>query len=170
MDTNTTTPQAWIEKAWRDAANAPPPPDLGIVSRFDASAPRVRLPFYGCSIPAGFPSPADDHLRQVLSLDEHCIRRPAATFLAEVTGDSMRDANIHAGDVVVIDRSITPSHGKIVVAVLDGGHTIKRLWMKNGRVFLVPSNRAFQPIEITEGQELQIWGVVAWILHNGQAA
>ena len=168
MTTPPSSPESRIEAAWRNAMDLPPPEGLGHVCRADDNAKRIRLPLYGCSVPAGFPSPADDHLRQVLSLDEHCIRRPAATFMAEVKGSSMVDANIHDGDVVIIDRSISPRHGHIVVAVLDGGLTVKRLALRHGRTYLEPANPRYQPIEIHDGQELQIWGVVVWTLHNSQ--
>ncbi len=118
------------------------------------------LPLFSNSVAAGFPSPADDHLEGRLDLNEHLIKHPTATFFLRVSGDSMIGAGIHDNDILVIDRSVEPHHGKIVIAVVDGEFTVKRLIRKNGRVLLMPENEAYAPIEITDEHDLLIWGVV----------
>ncbi len=126
-----------------------------------------QLPLYSSKVPAGFPSPADDHIDKKLDLNEHLIKHPAATFFVTVTGHSMIDAGIHENDILIVDRSITPTHGKIVVAALDGQLTVKRLHQsKNGKLYLMPENSKFQPIEIKEENEIYIWGIVTNVIHS----
>jgi DNA polymerase V len=125
-----------------------------------------RLPYFPQGIPAGFPSPADDHLQKALNLHEHLIKHPAATFFAHVDGDSMIEANLHDGDLLVIDRAETPRHKHIVVAVINGEFTVKRLYKRNGQVKLVPENKAYPTIDVTEGMDVEIWGVVIWTIHK----
>src|SRR5215467_16125779 len=96
------------------------------------------IPYFPQGIPAGFPSPADDHLQKALDLHEHLIKHPAATFFAHVQGDSMQDANLHDGDLLIIDRAETPRHRSIVVAVVNGEFTVKRLHKRNGEIRLMP--------------------------------
>ena len=117
-------------------------------------------------ISAGFPSPADDYIETALDLNTYLIRNPAATFMVRVSGDSMTGAGISDGDVLVVDRSEQPAHGKIVVAVLDGELTVKRLVMKGGRTQLAPENPRYQPITVAEGQDLHVWGVVSGVVRK----
>jgi DNA polymerase V len=126
----------------------------------------LALPFYLHRIPAGFPSPADDYLESGLDLNGLLVRNPAATFMVRVSGDSMIDVGIHDGDILVVDRSETAAHGKIVVAALDGEMTVKRLHLKGGRCRLVPENKAFQPIQVGTEQDLQVWGVVVGVVRR----
>jgi len=128
----------------------------------------LKLPLVSASVEAGFPSPADDHLERGIDLNEELIRNPAATFLVRVKGDSMRDAGIHAGDVLIVDKSLTPIDRKIVVAMIDGNFTVKRFRKRGGQVFLEAENPEFAPIEVTEGQELSIFGVVSYIIHQAR--
>ena len=128
----------------------------------------LRLPLVSASVEAGFPSPADDHLERGIDLNEELIRNPAATFLVRVKGDSMRDAGIHAGDVLIVDKSLTPTDRKIVVAMIDGNFTVKRFRKCGVQVFLEAENPDFPPIEVTEGQELSIFGVVSYIIHQAR--
>jgi len=120
----------------------------------------LRLPLVSSNVEAGFPSPADDHLERRIDLNEELVSNPAATFFVRAKGESMRDAGINDGALLVIDRSITPRDGHIVVAMLDGQFTLKTLRKRNGRVFLEAHNPAFSSIEIEGEQELVIWGVV----------
>jgi DNA polymerase V len=129
---------------------------------------RLRIPLVSAKVQAGFPSPADDHMERSLDLNEHLVRNPAATFFVRVQGESMRDAGIRGGDILVVDRSLTPADRQIVVAMLDGDFTVKRLQRKHGRVFLEAGNGSFPPIEISESQELVIWGVVTYIIHQAK--
>lgn len=119
-----------------------------------------QIPFFQHSVQAGFPSPADDYLRSVVSLDEELILHPAATFLVRVVGESMRDANISEGDVLIVDKALDPRHGDVVIAALDGELTVKRLSRRGGRIRLLPANPQYPVIEISPEQELVIWGVV----------
>jgi DNA polymerase V len=118
------------------------------------------LPFFLARVPAGFPSPADDYLEGELDLNDLLIANPAATFYVRLAGDSMIKAGLLDGDILLVDRSLKARHRHIVVAVLNGELTVKRLFMRAGRVELQPENPAYQPIVIEEGNELTIWGVV----------
>jgi DNA polymerase V len=124
------------------------------------------LPFVLAPIHAGFPSPADEYAEQVLDLSELVIQHKEATFFASVKGNSMHDAGIYEGDILVIDRAVPAAHGSIVVAMLQGEFTIKRLSMQGGDVYLLPANPAFQPIKVTEQMEFQVWGVVTYCVHR----
>ena len=125
-----------------------------------------ELPLYSCKISAGFPSPADDHLEKSLDLNSHLIKHPAATFLVRVSGDSMINAGINDNDILIVDRSLKPSHGKIVIAVVDGQMTVKRLYKRSGKLILMPENKNFKPIEITGSMSIEIWGVVVTAIHS----
>ena len=128
----------------------------------------LKLPLVSASVEAGFPSPADDHLERGIDLNEELIRNPAATFLVRVKGESMRDAGIHTGDTLIVDKSVTPADRQIVVAMIDGEFTVKRFRKVNGRVFLEAANDSFSPIEVGENQELTIWGAVTYIIHQAR--
>jgi DNA polymerase V len=125
-----------------------------------------RLKLYSSRIPAGFPSPADDFLEKELDLNELLVRNPAATFLVRVRGESMKNAGIFDGDIIVVDRTVEPDDGKVVLGVLNGEFTVKRIDKKNGRLFLMPENPKFDPIEINEAMEFHVWGVVTYCLHR----
>ena len=127
---------------------------------------RYALPIFLGRLPAGFPSPADDYLEGKLDLNRHLIKHPAATFFVRVTGDSMIGAGIHSGDLLVVDRSLEPTDRNVVVAVLDGELTVKRLFKQNGVLRLLPENLNYQPIEITAQQTIEIWGVVTSVIHS----
>jgi len=126
---------------------------------------RYALPIFLGRLPAGFPSPADDYLEGNLDLNRHLIKHPAATFFVRVTGDSMIGAGIHSGDLLVVDRSLEPADKNVVVAVLDGELTVKRLFAQNGVLRLLPENLNYQPIEIAPQQTIEIWGVVTSVIH-----
>lgn len=120
----------------------------------------LLLPVAGVPVRAGFPSPADDYLDDAISLDGYLISDPAATFLVRVRGDSMRGAGIDEGDLLVVDKGLTANHGDIVIAVVDGEFTVKRLHNLRGRCALISENPAYAPITLHSGQELLVWGVV----------
>jgi DNA polymerase V len=124
-----------------------------------------KIPYYGSKVQAGFPSPADDYIEGHLDLNEHLIKHPAATFFVRVTGNSMIDAGIQENDILIIDRSIKPSHGKVVVVAVDGQLTVKRLHIKDDKLTLMPENPSFEPIEINENNDICIWGVVTNVIH-----
>ena len=125
-----------------------------------------KLNLYSSQIPAGFPSPAEDFLEKRLDLNDFLIKNKAATFLIRVQGDSMINAGIHSGDILIIDRSLEASEGKIVLGVLNGEFTVKRVLKKDGKLFLMPENDAYQPIEVTEEMDFNIWGVVTHSIHK----
>ena len=128
----------------------------------------LKLPLVSASVEAGFPSPADDHMERGIDLNEELIRNPAATFLIRVQGESMRDAGIHSGDTLIVDKSVTPADRQIVVAMIDGEFTVKRFRKVNGKIFLEAANDSFSPIEVGENQELTIWGAVTYIIHQAR--
>lgn len=125
-----------------------------------------KLPFYENPISAGFPSPAQDDMEEKLDLNELLIKRPAATFFLKVSGSSMIKAGIHDNDILVVDRSLEPVHGKIVIASINGELTVKRLYINAGKVKLVAENDAYRPIDITADMDMRIWGVVTSVIHS----
>lgn len=125
-----------------------------------------RLPFYQHTISAGFPSPADDAIEEMLDLNELLIKRPSATFFLKVSGSSMIKAGIHHNDILIVDRSIEPSHGKIVIASVNGELTVKRLQKEGNKLRLVAENDEYPPIDITEEMELYFWGTVTNVIHS----
>lgn len=125
-----------------------------------SDAPALALPLAAGRVSAGFPSPAADYAEKRLDINDYLIRSPVSTFFFEVQGDSMEGARIFDGDVLVVDRSITALHGHIVVAFVDGERLVKRLHRRGGRVALLAENPAYAPLEVREGMELLIWGVV----------
>lgn len=125
-----------------------------------------KLPFYTHAISAGFPSPADDDMGETLDLNELLIKHPSATFFLKVSGTSMINAGIHDGDILIVDRSIEPSDGKIVIASVNGELTVKRLSAKGKKFKLVAENEMYAPIDITEDMELRFWGVVTNVIHS----
>lgn len=123
-------------------------------------------PLYSSHVQAGFPSPADDYIEAQLDLNEHLIKHPAATFFVKADGQSMIGASIQSGDLLVVDRSITPVNGKIVIAAINGELTVKTLSLQHGKVQLLPANPDFSPIDITAESDLVIWGVVTHVIHT----
>jgi len=123
-------------------------------------------PLFLAGVPAGFPSPADDYIEKHLDLNEHLVKHPSATFFVRVTGNSMTDAGIRNGDILIVDRSLSPSSGRVVIAVLDGELTVKRLVKRNGVVKLASESDGHPDIEIPEDADLQVWGVVTYAIHG----
>lgn len=125
-----------------------------------SGAPRLALPLDAVKISAGFPSPAADYEEKRLDINEYLVRNPVSTFFFAVQGDSMEGAEIFDGDILVVDKSVRPAHGHIVVAFVDGERLVKRLYRRAGRVALVAENPHYPTLEIREGQQLDVWGVV----------
>jgi DNA polymerase V len=115
-------------------------------------------------ISAGFPSPADDFKELRISIDQEVVRNEEATFYARVSGESMQGAGLDDGDLLVIDRSLEPADNKIAICFIDGEFTVKRLKVTKNEVLLIPENPKYQPIKITEENELIIWGVVTYVV------
>ncbi len=126
----------------------------------------LSLPLYLSAVSAGFPSPADDFLDRPLDLNEHLIRNPAATFFVRVSGDSMLGAGIHNGDILIVDRSLDPTPGRIVIAAVDGELTVKRLVQEGERWLLVAENDGYPAIALDEVGDSLIWGVVRHVIHS----
>ncbi|MBO4334695.1 MAG: translesion error-prone DNA polymerase V autoproteolytic subunit [Desulfovibrio sp.] len=117
-------------------------------------------------VQAGFPSPAEDYMEGPLDLHEHLVRHKSATFFLRASGQSMINAGIFNGDLLVVDRIMPATHNKVVIAALDGELTVKRLVRRNGRVLLVPENPDYPEIDITEHEYVHIWGVVTYVIHK----
>ena len=125
----------------------------------------IALPLFLTRISAGFPSPAEDYLDRKLDLNEHLVKHPAATFFVKVDGESMIKAGINHGDILIVDRSLEPADKKIVIAGIRGELTVKRIRRLQGRLYLMPENENFAPLEVSEDCELEIWGVVTSVIH-----
>ncbi|THJ36170.1 translesion error-prone DNA polymerase V autoproteolytic subunit [Lampropedia aestuarii] len=119
----------------------------------------LPLPMFS-SVPAGFPSPADDFLHKHIDIGAELVKHPQATYLLRIAGTSMRDAGIFDGDIVVIDKAVEPKHGHIVIAVVDGEFTCKQLFRKGSLTKLLPANPDYPEIIFSDGQTLEVWGVV----------
>ena len=115
-------------------------------------------------ISAGFPSPADDFKEIRISLDKELVKNKEATFYARVCGDSMSGAGIDDGDLLVIDKSLSPGSGKIAVCYIDGDFTVKRIVKENGKFYLKAENKKYKPIELRQENKLIIWGVVEYVI------
>lgn len=125
-------------------------------------------PLFLTPVMAGFPSPADDFVEKNLDLNEFLIKNKAATFFVRVKGDSMKEANISNGDILIVDRSIEPKDKKIIIAKLFEEFTVKRLRIINDKLFLESQNPKFQLIEIKEDMDFEIFGVVTYIIHQAK--
>jgi DNA polymerase V len=126
---------------------------------------RFRLPLYLNPVAAGFPAPTEDYIDENIDLNRHLVKHPDTTFLVRVVGESMKDAGIHPNDMLIVDRSIEVTNGQVVIAVVNGELTVKRLRKHRDRLWLMPENEAFKPIEINEDTDLHIWGVVTNVIH-----
>ena len=125
----------------------------------------IKIPVFIDKVSAGFPSPASDYIEHKLDLNEYLISNTAATFIVKATGTSMLDAGIHPGDLLIVDKSLSPKHNSIVIASIFGDLTIKKLKKKQGLIFLVPSNSNYPSFEVKEEMDCFIWGVVTYIIH-----
>jgi len=134
--------------------------------RYEPGTTKLELPLYSVGVSAGFPSPADDSLEKNLSLDELLIKHSAATYFVRVQGDSMVRAVIHSGDILVVDRAIEPRSGNVVIALIDGEFVVKRFNRSEGKCYLLAENPAFKPIEVTESMNMEVRGVVTYVIHK----
>ncbi len=126
----------------------------------------MKLQFFLNPVTAGFPSPASDYIDKSLDLNEILIKNKASTFLVRALGDSMINAGIFSGDILIIDKSITPSSKNIVVAILNGEFTVKRFIQEKEKIILRPENLKYPDIEISSEDDFKIWGVVTFVIHN----
>ncbi|WP_028534460.1 LexA family protein [Paludibacterium yongneupense] len=126
----------------------------------------LSLPVFASRVPAGSPVPADELRESDIDLNTFLVHHPGQTFMVTVKGDSMRDAAINDGDLLLVDRALPPRHGKVVVAVLNGELTVKRLELGKTGMRLMPENPDYAPIEVAEDASLFIWGVVTRVIHQ----
>ena len=120
----------------------------------------LELPYVDVGISAGFPSPADDFIELTIDLNRELIKHKDSTFFAKVKGNSMKNAGIFDGDLLIIDKSLEPQDGKIAICQIDGDFTVKRIKKENDVVWLIAENEDYKPIKVTEENELMIWGIV----------
>ena len=125
----------------------------------------LSIPIASEHVAAGFPSPADDYMEMGIDLNEKLIRHPSSTFFLQVSGESMTGAGIHDGDLLVVDRSVDPRPGRVVVAVLDGAFTLKRLVRYRGRLRLEAAHPNYPALELHRCSDVQIWGVAIHVIH-----
>ncbi|TDX29078.1 SOS response UmuD protein [Modicisalibacter xianhensis] len=137
---------------------------LDILGRVDEIGQPTLLPLVAGEVRAGFPSPADDYLERDLDLVGHLVQHPSATFYVRAKGDSMVSFGIFDGDLLIVDRALDPRPGDILIAVVDGELTCKRLGMVNGGTALMPGNSSYAPI-LLDGCEVTVWGVVTHNIH-----
>lgn len=140
-------------------------PSVTAVHKLDTSNCLTR-PFYLSRVAAGRPSPAEDDVDSTLDLNEHLVRHPDSTYYVEVEGDSMVASGIHDGDILIVDRSVEPAEGSIVIAALDGELTVKRIGRNGDALRLEPASPHHSPIEVSSDNDLVIWGVVRHVIHD----
>jgi DNA polymerase V len=121
---------------------------------------QLELPYVDVGISAGFPSPADDFIELTIDLNKELIKHRDSTFFAKVKGNSMKNAGIFDGDLLIIDKSLEPQDGKIAICQIDGEFTVKRIKKEKEVVWLIAENEEYKPIKVTEENELMIWGIV----------
>ncbi len=124
----------------------------------------LPLPFVVNGISAGFPSPADDFLDLNIDLNNYLVKNPSTTFYGKVRGDSMIDAGIHDGDLLIIDKSLSPQNNKIAVCFIDGEFTVKRIKIEKDLIWLIAENKNYPPIKVTEANDFIIWGIVTNVI------
>ena len=141
------------------------PATVAEVYRVDHARRLVR-PLFACGVAAGFPSPADDYIDRGLDLNELLVQHPAATFFVRVAGDSMTGAGIHDQDILVVDRSLAAASGRIVIAIVNGELTVKRLLCRGNTLQLVAEHPDYPPLAVTEEMGFEVWGVVTAAIHR----
>ena len=124
----------------------------------------LEIPVVSTAISAGFPSPALDFIDLSIDMNKHLIKRPSSTFYGRVKGQSMKDVGITDGDLLVIDKSITPKNDQIAVCYVDGEFTIKKIKLEQDVCWLIPANDAYQPIRVTSQNDFLIWGIVTHVI------
>lgn len=124
------------------------------------------LPFSSSTVHAGFPSPAEDFIEDTIDIFSKIVKHQASTFLVRVKGDSMIDKGIQDGDILVVDKSLTPNNKSIVIAYIDGEFTVKRFYKDNEKIILYPANKDYNPIYIYPNENFSVWGVVTYVIHE----
>ncbi len=128
-------------------------------------AEECERPLFMIPVSAGFPSPADDYVEGSLDLNKHLIKHPAATFFVRVAGDSMINAGIHPDDILIVDRSLDAVDKKVIIAIVNGELTVKRIRIKKDGIYLVAENENYKPVKINKEMEFEVWGVVTSVIH-----
>ncbi len=136
------------------------------MNSFDSATKKFRIPLLNDSVSAGFPSPADDYTEENIDLNEHLISNPFSTFFLRVKGDSMINAGIKDKDLIIVDKSLIAKPGNIVIAMIDGEFTIKRLSIKNDELYLKAENHNYPDFSFKNHIDVQIWGVVIYSIHS----
>jgi len=126
----------------------------------------IQLPFVESGISAGFPSPADDFLDASIDLNKEFVKNPSTTFYGRVKGDSMINAGLNNGDLLIIDKSLEPVNNKIAVCFIDGEFTVKRIKIEKDIIWLIAENEKYQPIKVTADNDFVIWGIVTTVIKN----
>ncbi|MFL9838426.1 translesion error-prone DNA polymerase V autoproteolytic subunit [Flavobacterium sp. ST-75] len=126
------------------------------------------LPFVSHGVSAGFPSPAQDFMETRIDLNKELSKNPLSTFYIRVSGNSMIDAGINNADILVVDRSLEPRNGKIAVCLIDGEFTVKRLLTETDSLYLMPENKAYKPLKVTEENQFMVWGIVTYVIKKIQ--
>ena len=139
---------------------------IQVLDSFDSTTKRFRIPLLNDSVSAGFPSPADDYTEENIDLNEHLISNPFSTFFLRVKGDSMINAGIKDKDLIIVDKSLIAKPGNIIIAMIDGEFTIKRLSIKNDELYLKAENHNYPDFSIKNHIDVQIWGVVIYSIHS----
>ena len=130
----------------------------------DQSTPCKR-PLFMVPVSAGFPSPAEDYIEGKLDLNQYLVKHPAATFFVRVAGNSMIDAGIHDGDILIVDRSLKPVNKRVIIAVVNGELTVRRIRVTRDKVFLISENKDYTPLQVDEEMGFEVWGVVTNVIH-----
>ena len=133
---------------------------------FDSTTKKFKIPLLTDSVSAGFPSPADDYTEENIDLNEHLISNPFSTFFLRVKGDSMINAGIKDEDLIIVDKSLIAKPGNIVIAMIDGEFTIKRLSIKNDELYLKAENHNYPDFRFKNHIDVQVWGVVIYSIHS----
>jgi len=133
---------------------------------FDSATKKFKIPLLTDSVSAGFPSPADDYTEENIDLNEHLISNPFSTFFLRVKGDSKINAGIKDKDLIIVDKSLIDKPGNIVIAMIDGEFTIKRLSIKNDELYLKAENHNYPDFSFKNHIDVQIWGVVIYSIHS----
>jgi DNA polymerase V len=124
------------------------------------------IPLFELGVKAGFPSPAEEEMSKPLNLNDHLIPHPASTFFVRVDGDSMNGAGIFSGDLLIVDKSLKAVSGKIIVALLNGEFTVKRLILQQNHILLQAENPKYKTIKINQSEDFSVWGVVTYVIHK----
>ena len=135
-------------------------------NKINSFSSNKKIKLYTTSISAGFPSPAEDHMDVSLDINEYLVKHPSSTFYIYVKGDSMINSGIFDGDLMIVDRSLEVKSNSIVVAVINGEFTVKKIKKDSGSIYLIPDNKNYKPILLENSMDFQIWGIVTHTIHH----